>query len=49
MKRKMTPSVKKFIRREKARIRSQIFGADKQKEEIKKLYIKVAGKNNEDK
>lgn len=34
----MARSVKKFIRREKARIRRQFFDVKKQEELIKKLY-----------
>ncbi len=34
----MSPSVKKFIRKEKARIRRQVLDPVKQKEEINKIY-----------
>lgn len=44
----MAPSTKKFIRREKARIRRQFFDVKKQKEAIKEVYNKII-KNNEDK
>ena len=38
MKKRITQSVKKFIRKEKARIRRQVLDTAKQREEIKKLY-----------
>lgn len=38
MKSKLPKSVKKYIRREKARIRRQFFDIKKQEELIKKLY-----------
>jgi len=41
MKRKMASSIKKFIRREKSRIRRQILDPVKQKEAIKKIYENI--------
>ncbi|MDP3882743.1 MAG: hypothetical protein Q8Q48_01670 [Candidatus Staskawiczbacteria bacterium] len=38
MNKKMPSSTKKFIRREKARIRSQVLDVKKQEELIKQLY-----------
>jgi len=43
---KLPKSVKKHIRKEKARIRRDFSDGEKQKEEIKKLYNKI---NQEDK
>ena len=40
MKKKMTKSLKKFIRREKARIRTQFLDVKKQEEAIEELYKK---------
>lgn len=42
MTKKMPRSVKKFIRREKARIRAQFLDVKKQREEIAELYKKLA-------
>ncbi len=38
---KIPKSVKKFIRKEKAKIRSQIFNLKEQEEEIKKVYENI--------
>jgi hypothetical protein len=41
---KLPRSIRKFIRKEKARIRREILDLKKQEEEIKKLYEKFACK-----
>jgi len=48
MSKKIPNSLRKFIRREKARIRRRVLDEKKQKELIKEMYIKI-GKNNENK
>jgi len=45
MKRKIPRSLRKFIRREKARIRRQILDPEKQEELIKEIYNKLNQKN----
>ena len=40
MKKKLPNSIRKHIRKEKARIRREIFSVEKQQEKIKKLYQK---------
>jgi hypothetical protein len=45
MKRKMSKSIKKFIRRQKAEIRRKFFDAKKQNEQISELYKKINNKN----
>jgi len=45
MKKKLPKSVKKYIRREKARIRRQFFEIKEQEELIKKLYQRFFKKN----
>lgn len=42
---KMSYSVRKFIRMQKAQIRRQFWDEKKQQEEIKKLYEKFISKN----
>lgn len=37
----MPKSTRKFIRREKARIRRQVLDAKKQEELIKEIYVKI--------
>ena len=44
MKKKLPGSIRKYIRKEKARIRREIFNAEKQKELIDGLYKKFLGK-----
>lgn len=44
MSKKMCKSVRKFIRREKARIRRQILDTKKQEEAIKAMYAKLSEK-----
>lgn len=39
-KHRLSKSIRKYIRKEKARIHREIFDINKQKEEIKKLYEK---------
>jgi len=48
MKRKLPKSLRKYIRKEKSRIRREIFDIKKQKEQINKLYQKFF-KNKENK
>lgn len=45
MKKKLAKSVRKYIRREKARIRRQFFDVKEQEELIKKLYQRFFKKN----
>lgn len=46
MKKKRLPkSIRKFIRKEKARIRREIFNLKEQEEKIKELYQKLAPKD----
>jgi len=45
VKKKMPKSVRKYIRREKARIRRQFFDVKEQEELIKKLYQRFSKKN----
>lgn len=40
-KRKIPRGLRKYLRKEKARIRREFFDIDKQQQEIKKLYQKV--------
>jgi len=42
---RMAKSVRKFIRREKARIRRQVFDVKKQEELIEELYKKLKNDN----
>jgi len=46
MKKRLSKSVKKYIRREKTRIRRQFFDIKEQEELIKKLYQKFIKNNN---
>ena len=46
MKKKLPKSVKKYIRREKARIRREFFYVKKQEELIQELYQKFFKKND---
>jgi hypothetical protein len=44
-KKKLPKSLRKYLRKEKARIRREIFDLKKQKEEIEKLYQKIKTKS----
>jgi len=46
MKKRLPKSAKKYIRKEKARIRRQFFDIKEQEELIKKLYQKFLKNNN---
>ena len=46
MKKKMPKSIRKHIRREKARIRREVLDVQKQKEMIDELYKKHLNKND---
>ena len=41
----MPSSIRKYIRKEKARIRREVLDTEKQKEEIDKLYKRFSKKN----
>lgn len=45
MEKKLSKSLRKFIRREKARIRREVLGLKEQEEKIKELYQKLEPKN----
>ena len=47
-KRNLPKSLRKYIRREKARIRRIFWEPEKQEELIKKLYLRILGDKNED-
>jgi hypothetical protein len=47
MKKKLPKSLRKFIRREKARIRREVLDTKKQKELIRELHQKFISKNKE--
>lgn len=42
-------SMRKFLRKEKARIRREIFDAEQAEEKIRELVIKTAGEHNKKK
>ena len=44
-KKKLPRSIRKYIRKEKARIRREVLGLKKQEEEISRLYQKFLGNN----
>jgi len=44
-KRMLSRGIRKYIRREKARIRREVFDLEKQKELIRELYAKVGIEN----
>ena len=46
-KKRMSNSIRKYIRKEKARIRREILGIKEQEESIIKLYEKLGFKNQE--
>lgn len=46
MKKKLSKSIKKFIRKEKARLRREVLDIEKQKSLIKELYQKFLTKKN---
>ncbi len=46
MKRKLPKSVRKYLRREKARIRKEVFDVDEQERLIKELYQKFLPQNS---
>lgn len=48
MKRKMPRSIRKYIRKEKARIRRDVLNINEQKDKINKLYTNLS-KQNDDK
>lgn len=45
MEKKLSKSVRKFIRKEKARIRREISDSKEQEQKIKELYQKLESKN----
>ena len=46
MKKKLPKSLKKYIRKEKARIRRDFLNIEKQKEAISEIYSQLVNKNN---